>query len=556
MIVYGMNINKKVSVMTLFLFILCGFVVLADTGSDAFAQIFRDASGSGNNVIERVVDALYYGLLIMYRGVSVKVSQLCGLFLVFFMTLDILTAILKNIAQVDLYSVFRTIIPKFVKNLIVAFILVTPTYYSLKIGVGGGATALKMKGTLVTQITEMFFDMFYKLGALFFNDPGMASATPGRIAMAFFNRPLEMLKDVFGFMSFFAMFNNLAKVILLLFCLWLSGKIIAVYVSNIFTALILTTCSVFYLMFFTMESTVQIGQRGIQMIVQQSVTLFMTVAMTGISYQVMNLVAEGDSIQAIAALAVIIFMLAQVMENIGMIAIAVTTGSGLGISSDSAFMGLAQAAGMAVSGLAMFGGAKLDELTDRKDGGKNNNSSHKGGDNKNNDAFRKALQNVGRPETDGNNAYGRTRAGVAFKKNAANARNMNDADSSMRNSAKKRHGMGVMSAKLFSAMVGGMTTSSLYDFDVLKGVGSEFKGVFSDKDFEGKDSSYPYSQEYYEDMRDKGKMMLSRAWDNAIDSVRGVNLDGSSGSEAVRQARMNIGNMIKAPKKVEIGNDN
>jgi len=554
--VYGMNINKKVSVMILFIFILCSSVILADTSSDAFAQVFRDASGSGNNVIERVVDALYYGLLIMYRGVSVKVSQLCGLFLIFFMTLDILTAILKNIAQVDLYSVFRTIIPKFVKNLIIAFILVTPTYYSLKIGVGGGVTALKMKGTLVTQITEMFFDMFHKLGALFFNDSGMASATPGRIAMAFFNRPIEMLKDIFGFMVFFAMFNNLAKVILLLFCLWLSGKIIAIYVSNIFTALILTTCSVFYLMFFTMESTVQIGQRGIQMIVQQSVTLFMTVAMTGISYQVMNLVAEGDSIQAIAALAVIIFMLAQVMENIGMMAIAVTTGSGLGISSDSAFMGLAQAAGMAVSGLAMFGGAKLDELTNRKDGGKNNNSSHKGGDNKNNDAFRKALQNVGRPETDGNNAYGRTRAGVAFKKNAANARNMNDADSSMRNSAKKRHGMGVMSAKLFSAMVGGMTTSSLYDFDVLKGVGSEFKDVFSDKDFEGKDSSYPYSQEYYEDMRDKGKMMLSRAWDNAIDSVRGVNLDGSSGSEAVRQARMNIGNMIKAPKKVEIGNDN
>ena len=554
--VYGMNINKKVSVMILFIFILCSSVALADASSDAFAQVFREASGSGNNVIERVVDALYYGLLIMYRGVSVKVSQLCGLFLVFFMTLDILTAILKNIAQVDLYSVFRTIIPKFVKNLIVAFILVTPTYYSLKIGVGGGATALKMKGTLVTQITEMFFDMFYRLGALFFNDSGMARATPGRIAMAFFNRPLEMLKDVFGFMSFFAMFNNLAKVILLLFCLWLSGKIIAVYVSNIFTALILTTFSVFYLMFFTMESTVQIGQRGIQMIVQQSVTLFMTVAMMGISYQVMNLVAAGNSIQVIAALAVVLLMLSQVMENIGMMVIAVTTGSGLGISSDSAFMGLAQAAGMAVSGLAMFGGAKLDELTNRKDGGKNNNSSYKGGDNKNNDTFRKALQNVGRPETDGNNAYGRTRAGVAFKKNAANARNMNDADSSMRNSAKKRHGMGVMSAKLFSAMVGGMTTSSLYDFDVLKGVGSEFKDVFSDKDFEGKDSSYPYSQEYYEDMRDKGKMMLSRAWDNAIDSVRGVNLDGSSGSEAVRQARMNIGNMIKAPKKVEIGNDN
>ena len=549
-----MNINKKVSVMILFIFILCSSVALADASSDAFAQVFREASGSGNNVIERVVDALYYGLLIMYRGVSVKVSQLCGLFLVFFMTLDILTAILKNIAQVDLYSVFRTIIPKFVKNLIIAFILVTPTYYSLKIGVGGGATALKMKGTLVTQITEMFFDMFYRLGTLFFNDPGMARATPGRIAMAFFNRPLEMLKDIFGFMVFFAIFTNLAKVILLLFCLWLSGKIIAVYISNIFTALILTTFSIFYLMFLTMESTAQIGQKGIQMIVQQSVTLFMTVAMMGISYQVMNLVAAGNSIQAIAALAVVLLMLSQVMENIGMMAIAVTTGSGLGISSDSAFMGLAQAAGMAVSGLAMFGGAKLDELTNRKDGGKNNNSSYKGGDNKNNDTFRKALQNVGRPETDGNNAYGRTRAGVAFKKNAANARNMNDADSSMRNSAKKRHGMGVMSAKLFSAMVGGMTTSNLYDFDVLKGVGSEFKDVFSDKDFEGMGSNYPYSSKYYEDMRDNAKLMLGEAWDTAVGKLSKVNLGDSSGSEAVRQARLNAGNMIKAPKKVKVSN--
>ena len=433
-------------------------------------------------------------------------------------------------------------------------LLVTPTYYSLKIGVGGGATALKMKGTLVTQITEMFFDMFYRLGALFFNDPEMARATPGRIAMAFFNRPIEMLKDVFGFMSFFAMFNNLAKVILLLFCLWLSGKIIAVYISNIFTALILTTFSVFYLMFLTMESTAQIGQKGIQMIVQQSVTLFMTVAMTGISYQVINLVAEGDSIQAIAALAVIIFMLAQVMENIGMMAIAIVTGSGFGYSTDSAFMGLAQVAGMAVSGLAMFGGAKLDELTNRKDGGKNNNSSYKGGDNKNNDAFRKALQNVGRPETDGNNAYGRTRAGVAFKKNAANARNMNDAESSMRNSAKKRHGMGVMSAKLFSAMVGGMATSNLYDFNVLKGVGSEFKDVFSDKDFEGMGSNYPYSSKYYEDMRDNAKLMLGEAWDTAVGKLSKVNLGDSSGSEAVRQVRLNAGNMIKAPKKVKVSN--
>jgi membrane protein len=528
--VHGMNINKVFSLMILLLFVMCSSIAMADTSSDAFVQVFRDASGSGNNVIERVVDALYYGLLIMYRGVSVKVSQLCGLLLVFFMTLDILTAILKNIAQVDLYSVFRTIIPKFVKNLIIAFILVTPTYYSLKIGVGGGATALKMKGTLVTQITEMFFDMFYRLGALFFNDSGMARATPGRIAMAFFNRPLEMLKDVFGFMSFFAMFNNLAKVILLLFCLWLSGKIIAVYVSNIFTALILTTFSVFYLMFFTMESTVQIGQRGIQMIVQQSVTLFMTVAMTGISYQVIHLVAGGNSIQAIAALAVILFMLSQVMENIGMMAIAIVTGSGLGYSTDSAFMGLAQAAGMVITGLAMFGGAKYDEMVARREERKQNGSRE-------NDIMERARSNVGRPE--GSSERGVSGKGISYRKNAGYRKNMKNAEDMMNENRKRRAGAGVMSAKLFGAFVGGMT-SNLNDFDTLKRQTKEFANVFEK-------TNYPYSDKFLEEQQIKAYEMFRQAWIDFSDRIRKINTEAFSTSinEEMRLARQNSKKYLK-----------
>ena len=300
-----------------------------------------------------------------------------------------------------------------------------------------------------------------------------------------------------------------------------------------------------------MESTAQIGQKGIQMIVQQSVTLFMTVAMMGISYQVMNLVVAGKSIQAIAALAVVLLMLSQVMENIGMMAIAVTTGSGLGISSDSAFMGLAQAAGMAASGLAMFGGAKLDELTNGKDGGKNNKSSYKGGDNRNNDTFQKALQNVGRPTANSNNQYGRPRTGAAFKKNAANAHNMNDANTSMRKAAKKRHGMGVMSTKLFFAMVGGMN-ADFTNFSDLKRVGNEFRETFSNKDFEGKDSNYPYSEEYYDLMKTQAKATMQEAFVDAVDRMRGVNLGGSSGSEAVRQARLNAGDVDKKPNRVEI----
>ena len=364
-----------------------------------------------------------------------------------------------------------------------------------------------------------------------------------------------MMKDVFGFMTFFAIFTNLAKIILLLFCVWLSGKIIAVYVSNIFTALMLTTFSVFYLMFLTMESTAQIGQKGIQMIVQQSVTLFMTVAMMGISYQVMNLVAAGKSIQAIAALAVVLLMLSQVMENIGMMAIAVTTGSGLGISSDSAFMGLAQAAGMAASGIAMFGGAKLDELTSGKEGGKNISNSRKGGDMKNSDAFQRAMHNVGRPAAGyGNARYGSPRTGAAYKKNAAYARNMNDAENSMRNSAKKRHGMGVMSAKLFSAMVGGMN-ANLADFNSVKDIGVGFKEVFSNKDLEGEDNNYPYSQDYFIKMKDQARDILKGAWTDAVNKISGVELGGSSGSEAVRQARMNAGHMAENPNKVTLENN-
>ena len=249
-------------------------------------------------------------------------------------------------------------------------------------------------------------------------------------------------------------------------------------------------------------------------------------------------------------------MLSQVMENIGMMAIAVTTGSGLGFSSDAAFMGLAQAAGMAVSGLALFGGAKLDELTNGKDGGKNNNSSYKGGDSRNNDTFQKALQNVGRPTANGNNQYGRPRTGAAFKKNAANALNMNDANTSMRKAAKKRHGMGVMSAKLFNALVTGMTTSNLYDFDVLKGVGRDFRDVFSDRDFQGMGSGYPYSEQYFRDRQKDAVRMMKEAWITAVNNVSKVNLGDSSGSEAVRQARLNAGDMIKAPKKVKISNYN
>ena len=159
-----------------------------------------------------------------------------------------------------------------------------------------------------------------------------------------------------------AVFISIAKVILLIVCLWICGKIISVYVANIFMALMLTTFSIFYLLFLTMEGTAQIGYRGINTIIVQSVTLFMTVAMMGISYQVIRLIAVGDNISGIASMTVILFMLEQVIENISGMAVAITSGGGLGQSKGDAFLQMTGAFGMIAGGLAMMGLAKLDEL--------------------------------------------------------------------------------------------------------------------------------------------------------------------------------------------------
>ena len=57
------------------------------------------------------------------------------------------------------------------------------------------------------------------LGLIFFNDPKFNNATPGRIADIFFSRPLNLLEKTFSFMTFFAVFISIAKVILLIVCL-------------------------------------------------------------------------------------------------------------------------------------------------------------------------------------------------------------------------------------------------------------------------------------------------------------------------------------------------
>ena len=562
------------------MFMIVSTALHADANSDAFTQVFREAgSGGSSNIIERMVNALYYGLLIIYRGVSVKISTVCGFMLLAFMIIEILQTVLREISRADIYSVFRMIIPKFTKNFIIAFTLVMPAQYPVKLGMGNGAPAGNVRGTLVTMITEMVFTMFFRLGTIFFDNPAMKFASPGDIANIFFTRPLNILKDIFGFMTFFAIFTNIAKIILIILCLWLAGKIIAVYVANIFMALMLTTFSVFYLLFITMESTAQIGQKGIQIIIVQSVTLFMTVAMMGISYQVMNLAATGKSVQAIASLAIILLMLSQVMENVGLMAQSVTSGGGLGTSSPNAFTGLAQAAQAAMAGLALFGGAKYDEMFG-KDGDSSNlnkNSKRKEGDNISS-LISRAMHNVGRPGDDNPHINGNSSSSsLSYRKGAGIRNSMKPANNTMNRYRKARPGIGTASARMFAALTGGMVSTNFEKVDQWKALGRNLMSPFGNEmdqamfnkrlmEEYGSNPSqeqiaefarnYPYSNDYLKQQKMDAYDMLKGAWSNVIDQMSQVNLNAAAGTDEYRRARANEAESRRKPDKEKINKGN
>ena len=457
------KVLQKINSKIIMLFIIFSTISLSDANSDAFAQVFREASKQSDSkkIIERVVNSLYYGLLTIYRGISLKISQICGFILIAFMIISILKIILQNIDKVDLYTIMKMILPTFVKNIIIAFILVTPTTYNSTSGLTGGGM---VTGTLLTRMVEAIFTMFYRLGLIFFNDPKFNNATPGQIADVFFTRPLRLLEKALGFMSFFSIFINIGKIILIIVCLWICGKIISIYISNIFMALMLVTFSIFFLIFLTIEGTAEIGQKGIRIIVIQSVTMFMTVAMMGISYQVIKLIEVGDSITGIASLAVILLMLQQVMEGISTMAIAITSGGTLGQSKGDAFMGLGSAFGMVAGGLAMMGGAKLDELKEgntketgselfgKESNAKEDNNSSKYSDK---EVMAKANRNV---ENETNGRYsgssgGNSRntsnngLGVRYNKGRGVPKNFKKAEDSFRDykDMKKKSGLGINS---------------------------------------------------------------------------------------------------------------
>lgn len=353
--------KKKMSLSFSLMFLLFAVPVFADVNSQGFAELFTSQAGSGS-VVVKLINGIYFGLTAVFRGVSAKIGLITGAILLGFTALDIIKLAINNIGKLDFMGLVSQSLPTFVKNLLLVAFITIPRNYPAVIATRTGSA--NVKGTLFTEIVELMFGMFYKLGLEFFGTsiPGIKNMTPGEVGEKLLTQPMKLLKDTFSVVTLLGMFVNVMKIIILILCLWLASKIIATYIANIFSALMLSMFSGLFLIFLSLESTKSIGFRGISVIVVQSITVFMTVAMLGLSVQVMTLVTVGSSVSGLLVLAVLMLMMQQITENVSGMAQAITSGAGLGQSNPSAFMGLAGTMGMAMTGAAMWAGSKADDV--------------------------------------------------------------------------------------------------------------------------------------------------------------------------------------------------
>ena len=149
---------------------------------------------------------------------------------------------------------------------------------------------------------------------------------------------------------------------------------------------------------------------------------------------------------------------------------------------------------------------------------------------------------------------------------------MNSADNKMNRYRKFRPGIGTSSARLFSALTGGMTRG-IDSFDDLKGMKENFENVFgsraeqeqfrkslqeayglnpSQEQIEQFRRNYPYSSEYLKEQRIEARRKMEDAWRITTAKMSELNLNGASGSEAVRQARLNEAENVRKPKERKI----
>lgn len=331
-------------------FLLLGTISFADSSSAAFREIFQQAkTAPGNNVIATIVDAMYFGLITIFRGVSQRIVLVVAGFMVMLLSADSIRTIFTSLGRIDYISMMKKLIPNLIKGIMTLAFLTMPMTYNASLNKGQ-----QVKGSMFTWLVEKMFAVFYKLGLRFFGDSRFTNLTPGQMADVFFSSPLTLLQNSFSTWTLLAVFTNILKILVLVLCIWMAGKIVATLISNMFSALMLCTFSVFFLQFLLFEPTKSMAQRGINTIVAQIVSVFMTVGMVGLSYQTMKLIATDNSMSGIITLAILLMMMQQCTENIASMAMAMVNGSGLGHSNSAGFMSLLSSAGAIIGGGLMF----------------------------------------------------------------------------------------------------------------------------------------------------------------------------------------------------------
>ena len=340
--------------------ILNGTAFAADDTAKAFKHIFDTASKASGSVIQIVVDALWYGMLTIYRGISGRVGMMVALTVILLMIFNSVRTIMVNLGRIDILSILKRLLPDLFKNGLIFLVLTVKFPYNSGLSSSGSDS---VTGTPFTFIVEKLFEAFYKLGLIFFGDAKFSKLTPGQMSEAFFGSPLSMLQNAFTSWTLLAVFANIVKILILIVCLWLAGKIVATLIGNFFTGLMLCTFSIFYLMFMVFEPLRGLAQRGINTIVSQVVTVFMTVGMVGLCYQTVKLISVSDSISGVLSMAVVMLMLQQTTENIGSMAMSITNGSGLGNSNSSAFSNLASSFAAIVGGGAIMASESVDNFS-------------------------------------------------------------------------------------------------------------------------------------------------------------------------------------------------
>lgn len=500
--------KKKVFNFLLFfaLFTALSMTAYADESSQAFKAIFDNAKAqNGDAVIATVVDALYNGLIVIFRGVSTKITGVAGAFMVMLLALDSVKTILTSLNSIDYASIMKKLMPNLIKGGMILAFLVAPVRMEQQNMPGSSlSSGIQSSGTMYTWFVEKLFKAFYKLGLYFFGEPKMMDLSVGKMADVFFSTPLNLLMKSFTTWTLFAVFTNIVKILALVFCVWMASKILSTLIANTFSALMICVFSVFFLMFMLFESTKSLSQRGVNTVIAQTVTIFMTVGMVGLSYQIMKLISVDNSVAGILTLAVLLMMMQQCTENVNSMANAMVNGSGLGNSNSAGFMGMLGALGSIVGGGLLMATETADNtIADFKDGVIDSKSQGLGG--KVFDGFKTAAKNSVAGQAGAGikssiqGKYSKAKAikdmmgkGQDFFTATRNARLLGDAQKAFKNKEKalkelekKKHGIGKGSVAAIGAnvMISALT-GNLHDTRVLNSIGQRLAGDKSVSDTE------------------------------------------------------------------------